>query len=317
MSKSIHSNQKLKILFTGASSFTGYWFVNELTRAGHQVTATLFGEEGKYKGVRERRVQSLSKSCQVIYNVAFGDSRFMEVISSAGPFDVFCHHAAHVYDYNSMEFDPIHALQANTNNLNKVVKILLDQGCGKVAITGSIFEPDEGVGTEPKIAVNPYGLSKGLTASFFRYYCDFLGMALGKFVIPNPFGPYEEPRFTAYLVRTWKNGEIASVRTPDYIRDNIHVSLLSKAYALFISQIPDLKSFNCMNPSGYVESQGSFAKRFAQEMSLRLGLECPLELQEQMDFSEPMIRINYHSAKKMDLDWNESQAWDDISNFYA
>ena len=29
----------MKILFTGASSFTGYWFIRELAAAGHEVTA--------------------------------------------------------------------------------------------------------------------------------------------------------------------------------------------------------------------------------------------------------------------------------------
>ena len=31
----------MKILFTGASSFTGYWFVKELAERGHEVTALL------------------------------------------------------------------------------------------------------------------------------------------------------------------------------------------------------------------------------------------------------------------------------------
>jgi hypothetical protein len=28
------------------------------------------------------------------------------------------------------------------------------------------------------------------------------GFTFQKFVVPNPFGPYEEPRFTAYLMKT-------------------------------------------------------------------------------------------------------------------
>lgn len=31
----------------------------------------------------------------------------------------------------------------------------------------------------------------------------------GKFVIANPFGPWKEPRFTAYLARCWLGGETA------------------------------------------------------------------------------------------------------------
>jgi hypothetical protein len=42
-------------------------------------------------------------------------------------------------------------------------------------------------------------------------------------VISNPFGPFEEPRFCAYLMKTWRAGEIAEVRTPAYLRDNMKV----------------------------------------------------------------------------------------------
>ena len=75
-----------------------------------------------------------------------------------------------------------------------------------------------------------YGLSKALTAQVFRYYCGRAGLSLGKFVIPNPFGPYEEPRFTAYLMKNWLTGGTPSCSSPAYVRDNIHVSLLAKAY---------------------------------------------------------------------------------------
>jgi UDP-glucose 4-epimerase len=77
--------------------------------------------------------------------------------------------------------------------------------------------------------LQPYGLSKGLTAAAAASYADREGFTFEKFVIPNPLGPYEELRFTAYLMKTWLAGETARVQTPRYVRDNIHVSLLAKA----------------------------------------------------------------------------------------
>jgi UDP-glucose 4-epimerase len=41
----------MRILLTGASSFTGYWFVRELAAAGHHVVAA-FRCDGLYGGVR-------------------------------------------------------------------------------------------------------------------------------------------------------------------------------------------------------------------------------------------------------------------------
>ena len=102
-----------------------------------------------------------------------------------------------------------------------------------VVLTGSVFEADEGAGDAPLRAFSPYGVSKGLTAHVASYWCSVLDIPLGKFVIPNPFGPFEEPRFCSFLIKTWREGKPAEVRTPDYVRDNIHVDLLAKVYAAF------------------------------------------------------------------------------------
>jgi UDP-glucose 4-epimerase len=161
-----------------------------------------------------------------------------------------------------------------------------------VLLTGSVFEPDEGAGTEPRRAFSPYGLSKALTASVVRYWCEIAGLPLGKFVIANPFGPLEEPRFCAYLVKSWASGQTLEVRTPLYVRDNIHVSLLAKAYADFALQVTQFKHSARRAPTLYVENQGALAERFAREMSQRVGAPCPVKIGVQTDFSEPMVWIN-------------------------
>src|SRR6266542_4514975 len=98
-------------------------------------------------------------------------------------------------------------------------------------------------------------------------------MSLGKFVIPNPFGPHEEPRFTSFLIKNWFAGATPAVSTPAYLSDNIHVSLLAKVYANFASNVP-ATGVKKLNPSGYAETQGAFTERFAREMRRRLNLEC-------------------------------------------
>src|SRR5690606_13203848 len=148
----------------------------------------------------------------------------------------------------------------------------------RVLVTGSVFEPGEGAGSDGLPAFSPYGLSKALTAQCFEYYAQAHGLRMGKFVIPNPFGPFEEPRFTHYLVRNWHEGKVPTVSTPAYVRDNIHVSLLAKAYVAFAAQLPATPGTQRHHPSGYIEMQGAFALRFAAEMQPRLGLPCPVEL---------------------------------------
>jgi hypothetical protein len=144
-----------------------------------------------------------------------------------------------------------------------------------------------------------------------------MGLPLGKFVIPNPFGPFEEERFCAYLIRCWKMGEAANVQTPAYVRDNIHVDLLASAYASFAASVAGGPPFGRANPSGYVESQDSFARRVAGAVAKRTGLACAVTLSAQREFAEPAVRINTEPATAYVVGWDEAKAWDAFVDFYA
>ena len=304
----------MKILFTGASSFTGYWFVKQLAAAGHEVSALFRRQPHEYQDLRAKRVAALADICHPVHGVAFGDDAFVAFIRKA-KVDLFCHHAADGTDYRSPDFNVGAAVENNTHRLPLVLDLLKERGCSKVVCTGSVFENDEGAGSGSREAFSPYGLSKVLSWQIFRYHAQLRQISLGKFVIPNPFGPYEEPRFTHYLIKSWFAGTTPVVNTPDYVRDNIHVSLLAKAYARFPST--SANGISRMNPSGYIEPQGSFARRLAIEMKDRLGLRCEFELKIQTDFSEPLIRINTDVPDRKSLDWSESAAWDELADYYA
>lgn len=302
----------MRILFTGGSSFTGSWFVRALAEAGHGVVATFRSRLDAYEGVRARRVADAAHAAEPAAGVAFGDPDFLELLR-AGHFDVLCHHAAEAGDYRSPAFDVEAAVQANTHNLGSVLEALAAGGAGLI-LTGSVFESGEGEGDPPLPAFSPYGLSKTLTAEIFGYRCHAAGVPFGKFVIANPFGPWEEPRFTTYLARCWLGGTTARVQTPAYVRDNVHVSLLARAYVRFVTEAP--ADYRRVNPSGYVSTQGEFAKRFARELAGRLGAECRLELLEQTEFPEPRVRVNTDPLDPVALGWDEAQAWDDLAAYY-
>ncbi|MCW0982269.1 NAD(P)-dependent oxidoreductase [Agrobacterium sp. BT-220-3] len=306
----------MKVLLTGASSFSGYWFAEMLAGSGVKVVAPLRGSLSSYsEGVRAERVRRLQRIADVVELAPFGSEKFCQIAS--GGFDILCHHAAQVANYRSPEFDVVGALSENTHNICSVLKTLHEGGLKGVVLTGSVFEQNEGAGNLPLVAFSPYGVSKGLTAELVKYYCREFDLAFGKFVIPNPFGPFEEPRFVAYLMRTWKQGDTARVNTPDYVRDNIHIRLLASAYVKYVSEVAESNGKNSkLNPSGYVETQGDFARRFAIAMRERLQMECRLELGSQTDFSEPLMRVNTQSAAHYVKNWDESSAWNEIANSY-
>jgi nucleoside-diphosphate-sugar epimerase len=302
----------MKVLLTGASSFTGYWFAKALTEAGHEVVAPLFRARAAYAGdTRAERVSALESILRLVPDCAFGSPAFMALLDEG--FDLLAHHAATVGDYRSDDFDITGAVAANTHNLRDIL------GRGKLrgmVLTSSVFAQGEGAGTAPLPAFSPYGLSKGITSDIVTYRAAEADLPLGRFVIPNPFGPLEEPRFCAYLIRSWKAGETASVRTPAYVRDNIHVDLLARAYCRYAEDLLADRAAAALYPSGYVESQGAFATRFAAEMRSRLGLACELELAHQTEFSEPAFRVNTDLATVFVPDWDEQAAWDNIGEFY-
>jgi UDP-glucose 4-epimerase len=312
----------MKILLTGASSFTGYWFACALSAAGHEVCCAVRGEVAQQDGVRGERVRRLADAVRCEHGVVFGSAGFMRLVDEGG-WDVLCHHAAEASDYGSPAFDWHAALAANTHELPEVLDRLVKAGCGRVVLTGSVFERGEGTGVwsgvEPASrdsrAVSAYGLSKTLTAEVFRYHAALRGLALGKFVIPNPFGPLEDLRFTAYLLRQWFAGDVAEVRTPEYVRDNIHVSLLARAYAGFVTALSPEAGFVRLSPSGYSERQGEFAERFARELRPRLELPCKLAHAEQTRFDEPRVRINTDPLDHAALAWSEPAAWDEVAEY--
>ena len=307
----------MRILFTGASSFTGYWFVTALAQGGHEVVCPLRGTPDGYEATRKRRVEGLNPVCRLVACTPFGTETFLALVRE-GKWDLLCHHAADVTNYRSPDFDVHRALLSNTLNVRSVLNAVKERGTGAVVLTGSVFENDEGLGEEPMRSFSPYGLSKGLTWQAWRYYCGEAGMTLGKFVIPNPFGPMEDPRFTAYLMRTWKEGKPAGVKTPDYVRDNIHADLLAGVYQQFAERVAGSTERLCkMNPSGYIESQGAFALRVAREVKERTKWSCELRLEDQKEFSEPMMRVNRETASRMVPGWNESPAWDQFVRFYT
>jgi UDP-glucose 4-epimerase len=304
----------MKILFTGASSFTGFWFVKTLAEAGHEVVCPLTRGVDDYDGTRRRRIELMKLICRFVSHAPFGSGPFLK-LGAAEPFDLLCHHAADVTNYKSPDFDAQAAVRNNTHNLSAVLQAL--RGLKSVVLTGTYFEAGEGVGDEPLRTFSPYSLSKTLTCDIFQAQCQRMGLPLGKFVIPNPFGPWEEPRFTAFLMKNWREGKQVEVKTPDYLRDNIHVDLLAAIYVQFAVQVAGSShAFLKINPSGYAEKQGDFARRVAQEVKARTGWNCELKLARQEDFSEPLRRTNTEPAQPQVPSWNEARAWDAFVEYY-
>src|SRR2546422_5619661 len=111
----------MRVLFTGASSFTGFVFVKSLTACGHAVICPLRRSPEEYEGIRRERIERLQPSARLRSRVAFGSDDCLRLIRAEKPWDLLCHHGSEAANYKSADFDPFRALESNTRNLRNVL----------------------------------------------------------------------------------------------------------------------------------------------------------------------------------------------------
>ena len=156
------SRRLMRVLLTGASSFTGAWFAQALLEADCEVVAALRGSARGRKSVAAERLALVRRGCELVPRVPFGSPAFLGLLRGSGPFDILCHHGAVVGDHRRGDFDVDAAVAANCRNLEAVLDALAVAGGNTVLLTGSVFESDEGAGDPPLRAFSPYGLAKTL-----------------------------------------------------------------------------------------------------------------------------------------------------------
>lgn len=302
------------VLLTGASSFTGLWIAEALAAAGFAVTAPLLRPRGAYEAERAARIARVERVAEVVFDCPFGGPAFQTLVG-ARRFAALAHHAADVTGYRDPGFDAAAAFGRNMAGALETVRGFAEAGGRVLLVTGTVFEAGEGGEPSETLAVTPYGLSKTLTSTAFRHYADWAGLGFGRFVIPSPYGPYEQRRFGWHLFRSWFAGETPTVRTPLYLRDHLPGPLLGLVYASYLQSLLDGQAGEAHRPSGWIATQGDFARRVAAEAGARLGRDCPVELLPQTDFAEPLRRVNDEPAAT--AAWDEARFWDDYVAWYA
>ncbi len=307
----------MRILFTGASSFTGAWFARALRDRGAELVLACRGTPENWSALQRTRLAMLGEGVEIHTGCAFGSPRFLALLQRRGPFDLLALHGAQVGDHRNPAFDPVAALAANTRGLDAVLDRLLRGGRVALLVTGSLFEADEGQGERPLRAFNPYGLSKTLTWHAIRFAAESRGLTLGKFTLGNPFGPLEKPNLPSALARAWLAGEIPVIRQPDLVRDHAPVELLAEAYARFALSLPARPGIRRLNPSCFAEPLLAFAERLAAAMRPRLARPCRLRHERRpAPCDEPRVRVNTDPLPELVPDWDFAAFWDRLADWY-
>jgi nucleoside-diphosphate-sugar epimerase len=302
----------MRILLTGASSFSGMWIAQALAEAGHVVVAALRAP-GYEDPLRQARVRRVEAAVETVSAAPFGGPAFLELIDRRGPFDVLAHHGAEAAGHKRPDFDVAGAVAANTHNADATLRALKAAGASRMVLTGSVFEAEEGRGDEPRRAFSPYGQSKTLTSRAFAEAAERAGLDFVKFVIPNPFGPFEAQTFQRHVMTAWREGRAPHVSHPFYERDNVPADLMARVYAAGCEG--RLGAY--VAPSLYAGPVGAFFQRMARETATRTGWACDLTLADNQDFEEPKVRLNTQPVEPSAYGWSESAFWDAYAAYYA
>jgi nucleoside-diphosphate-sugar epimerase len=305
----------MRVLLTGASSFTGCWIAAALAEAGVEVVATLRRPLADYAGLsRQRLDKALAAGARPVERCAFGDARFFALIAHEGPVDLLCHHGAEVGELRRDGYDPLAALASTTANAAAVLSALARSGGRGIVVTGTVFEADHAAG---RPAANAYGLAKTLISEMLRFHAGRAGLAFGRFVIPHPIGPLEKPGLTRHLIETWLAGGVALVRHPQLVRDLVPVDLLAAAYARFCHGLALEGGVRQRAPSGLVGSLGDLAEQIGAVMRPRLGRPCEVRRADPPEPSdEPPVCRNDEPLPELRSGPALARAWDRLADYY-
>lgn len=308
-------DDRLSILITGGSSFTGWSFITHAAANGHLVVAPLARRPGDYQGVRARRVRSLmsNPNVTVVEAAPAGSEALLECVHRQDRLDVVGIHHAVVGDYRSPDFDVGAAVSSATAGADQFLAVAADRGVRGLALTHSVFESDAGRGSDPR-PIGLYGVAKRATCEVWAEVARRRAIPVRHFTITNPVGPMEEPRLVAHLVRTWRQGEVPRLNSPQYLRDNVASPVLAAAYLTTLRHAADGEA-GALTPSMWRETNIDFARRVATQFGLRWGSALQVGAEAVPSVDEPSERVGLDPVDFSD-DGAESRFWDAYADFY-
>ena len=299
-----------RVLFTGLSSFTGYWFTEKLAEKGYNVVACLSHNKSEYNSDQTERLKQANSSIRIEQNVSFGSESFLQLISDFKP-EIFSFHHALVTGYKDPSFNVDNAISNNLNNYQEVIQRLTESGCKQIIMTRSIFE--KGLGqTDAQSDIGPYGQSKRKTFEIFSQAVP-KDIKLRSFVICNPVGRYEGNNLTSYLIKCWIEGKPASLMQPKLVRDFVPIDLLSNSYAQFIEANEEM-----IIPSHLPVSNYEFARKIGDITRKLKKIQTPIDTtNEKYDQTEAFVRtgidkVDFTNKDQEELFWEEfvNHIWD-------
>ena len=305
------------IVIDGISSFTGFHFANSLSTK-YKVYGLISKKYNNYKELKKKRLDILLKNQNIkIYeNIKFGDLKFFKILKKFKKIDLFCLHSSYTKNYNNdNKFSLKKAISSNLNNIEKFLDLMKLKGA-RINYSQSIFQSLYKKNVIEK-NFSKYSISKDIVSLYLTFLCEKKRLLLSFFTIANPFGIYEEKRYTNYLIKTWNNNETVFVKTPYYFRDNIPIDYLNFFFLNHVNKVLISKRgiFNC--PSYYKMTQLDFTKIFKKKYEQKVKKKVKIKINNNFnveDYAQPLRRVG---SKKIDFSKKINIFWEKYLSYYC
>lgn len=306
------------LLLTGVSSFTGFWFAKKLRAKGFNIICPLPRSKGDYFDIKSIRIQNLEDDITLVFDCPIGSKKFKALLNKK--YEAICLHAAHVTDYQSSKFDLLFSLTQNLNDIEYILEQSMDNGTKSIIWTSSIFEDVIDKNDEDfdyyKVPWLKYALSKKTSYTIVKHLALSIGLNFVRFVIPNPFGPFEDQKLCFHLTKSLMQGNDFIIKTPDYVRDMIHIEKLAEIYVKQILHRNET-SFKECRPSEYRMKIFDFAKLLTSKYNRFHNTDHEIGKIKQDIFNEPLELLNseFKSASRKSKD--NDDLWHNYFGFYS
>ncbi|MCS7266901.1 MAG: NAD(P)-dependent oxidoreductase [Geminicoccaceae bacterium] len=300
----------MRALVTGVSSFTGAWFALALVARGFAVTGVHRRARTDYPPEAQARLALLEGRVALLRAPALDSEPVRDALARERP-RLLCLHGAEVGAHRAAGFDVLGAVARTTAGIDRLLDRFAGAGGRAVLVTGSVFEAEEGRGAAPLRAVNPYGLAKTLTWQVLRFAVERRNLALGKFVVAHPVGPFDKPTgLVPDLLAAWRRGEAAVLRRPRLVRDFLAIDGLAAAYARAALALLEHGHRVHLVPSLWPEPVRAFARRLSAAIGPRLSVRCTVREAEPPEPSEePTVRTGLHDLCALVPAWDPEAFW--------
>ena len=292
-----------RVILTGPTSFTGAHIARAFVSRGFEVVGALSRERNEYQSGKERQRLDYSKLSNFSYSSSFGSSSMLDLIAKFKP-DVFINHGASITGYRDPNFDYLSSVGLALKGAKEVFEALVKNACSRFIHSGSIFEPDEGTpgaGTENSSpAISIYGTSKNMVWQALRHWGHQCALPLSKVVIANPIGPLENgDRLVPRFVATWKSGGVATLMTPNLVRDNVPATWLAEVYVQEAAS--QALSVAIRRPSAFKLTNEGFVKMLVEQWRpFAKSWDFQIKVQP-VTSSEPLERVNSESLTQLNV----------------